>query len=55
MPWVGDDAADPPCAPADAWNIERTNGWHNNFNRLQRCYERREAVAAAFFDLPRRA
>ena len=25
--------------------------WHNAFNRLQRCYERRETVVNAFFDL----
>jgi hypothetical protein len=24
---------------------------HNSFNRLQRCYERREDVIGAFFDL----
>ena len=29
----------------------RTNGWHNSFNRLQRCYERNEDVIDAFFDL----
>ena len=29
----------------------RTNAWHNNFNKLQRCYERREEVIDAFFDL----
>jgi hypothetical protein len=33
------------------WHVERTNAWHNTFNRLQRCYERREAVVDAFFDL----
>ncbi len=31
--------------------MERTNAWHNNFNRLQRCYERNEDVIDAFFDL----
>lgn len=31
--------------------MERTNAWHNAFNRLQRCYERRETVIDAFFDL----
>jgi hypothetical protein len=31
--------------------VERTNAWHNAFNRLQRCYERRENVIDAFFDL----
>jgi hypothetical protein len=25
--------------------------WHNAFNRLQRCHERREIVIGAFFDL----
>jgi transposase len=33
------------------WHIERTNAWHNGFNRLQRCYERRRVVVEAFFDL----
>jgi transposase len=33
------------------WHVERTNAWHNAFNRLQRCYERREKVIDAFFDL----
>jgi transposase len=33
------------------WHIERTNAWHNSFNRLQRCYERRQVVVEAFFDL----
>jgi len=33
------------------WPVERTNSWHNNFNRLQRCYERNEQVIDAFFDL----
>jgi transposase len=33
------------------WHVERTNAWHNGFNRLQRCYERRERVIDAFFDL----
>jgi hypothetical protein len=31
--------------------VERTNAWHNGFNRLQRCYERRAIVIDAFFDL----
>ena len=31
--------------------MERTNSWHNAFGRLQRCYERREEVIDAFFDL----
>jgi transposase len=33
------------------WHVERTNSWHNAFNRLQRCYERRETVIHALFDL----
>jgi transposase len=33
------------------WHVERTNAWHNNFNKLQRCYERDETVIDAFFDL----
>lgn len=32
-------------------HVERTNSWHNAFNRLQRCYKRREHVIDAFFDL----
>jgi hypothetical protein len=35
-----------PCAIAGS-----ANAWHNAFNRLQRCYERRENVIDAFFDL----
>jgi len=31
--------------------LERTNAWHNAFDRLQRCYERRATVIDAFFDL----
>jgi transposase len=33
------------------WHVERTNAWHNGFNRLQRCYERNEDVINAYFDL----
>jgi hypothetical protein len=33
------------------WHVERTNAWHNAFNCLQRCYERRERVIDASFDL----
>jgi transposase len=40
-----------PIQAGHRWHVERTNAWHNNFNRLQRCYERREAVVDAFFDL----
>jgi transposase len=41
-------------APVQAgrrWHVERTNAWHNGFNRLQRCYECNEDVIDAFFDL----
>jgi hypothetical protein len=27
------------------------SAWHNSFNKLQRCYERKEKVINAFFDL----
>lgn len=40
-----------PIQATQRWHVERTNAWHNSFNRLQRCYERREAVIDAFFDL----
>jgi IS5 family transposase len=40
-----------PIQAGQRWHVERTNSWHNNFNRLQRCYEREEAVIDAFFDL----
>jgi transposase len=40
-----------PIQAGQRWHVERTNAWHNAFNRLQRCYERREAVVEAFFDL----
>ena len=33
------------------WHVERTNAWHNGFNRLQRCHERKENVINAYFDL----
>ena len=33
------------------WYVERTNAWHNAFNRFQRCHERREVVIDAWFDL----
>ena len=51
---TGDIARKGDKAPIQAgqrWHVERTNAWHNNFNRLQRCYERREEVIDAFFDL----
>lgn len=40
-----------PIQASQRWHVERTNAWHNNFNRLQRCYERREVVVDTFFDL----
>ena len=40
-----------PIQAGQRWHIERTNSWHNGFNRLQRCYERKEDVIDAFFDL----
>jgi hypothetical protein len=40
-----------PIQAGQRWHVERTNAWHNGFNRLQRCYERREDVIDAFFDL----
>ena len=40
-----------PIQASGRWHVERTNAWHNAFNRLQRCYERREHVIDAFFDL----
>lgn len=41
-------------APVQAtgrWQVERTHAWHNAFARLGRCYERRERVINAYFDL----
>ena len=40
-----------PIQAGQHWPVERTNAWHNAFNRLQRCYERRGEVIDAFFDL----
>ncbi|WP_182546148.1 IS5 family transposase [Halosaccharopolyspora lacisalsi] len=40
-----------PIQASQRWHVERTNAWHNAFNRLQRCYERRKTVVDAFFDL----
>jgi len=39
-----------PSRPGGAGPVERTNAWHNVFNRLQRFYEQREGVIDAFFD-----
>jgi transposase len=44
----GDQA---PIQAGQRWHVERTNSWHNAFNRLQRCYERNEDVIGAYFDL----
>ena len=40
-----------PIQAGQRWPVERATAWHNAFNRLQRCYERRETVIDAFFDL----
>jgi transposase len=40
-----------PVQAGQRWHVERTNAWHNGFNRLQRCHERSETVIDAFFDL----
>lgn len=40
-----------PIQAGQRWHVERTNAWHNNYNRLQRCYERNERVIDAYFDL----
>lgn len=40
---------------SDRWHVERTNAWHNAFNRLQRCYERREHVATPTSTSPTRS
>jgi transposase len=40
-----------PIQAGQRWPVERTNAWHNSFARLQRCYERKEEVIDAFFDL----
>jgi hypothetical protein len=36
-----------PSQPSRRWHGQRTNSWHNGFNRLQRCYERSEIVIDA--------
>ena len=43
-----------PIQASQRWHVERTNAWHNAFNRLQRCYERRERVINAFLRPGRR-
>jgi transposase len=40
-----------PVQASQRWHIERTHAWQNAFGRLARCYERRERVIEAFFDL----
>ena len=40
--------ASPQLAPRRA---AHPSAWHNAFNRLQRCYERRAKVIDAYFDL----
>jgi transposase len=40
-----------PIQAGQRWHVERTNAWHNSFGRLQRCYERKEKVIDAYFDL----
>jgi transposase len=40
-----------PIQAGQRWHVERTNAWHNSFNRLQRCCERDQDVIDAFFDL----
>jgi hypothetical protein len=40
-----------PIQAGQRWHVERTNAWHNSFDRLQCRYERNEDVIDAFFDL----
>src|SRR6201982_1525064 len=40
-----------PIQAGQRWHVERTNAWHNNFNRLQRCFVVDEDVIDAFFAL----
>ena len=49
--WIEDKGDKAPIQAGQRWPVERTNAWHNGFNRLQRCYERKEEVIDAFFDL----
>lgn len=51
---VGEIARKDEKAPIQAtqrWHVERTNAWHNAFNQLQHCYERRKSTIHAFLDL----
>ena len=40
-----------PVQAGQRWVVERTHAWVNAFNRLQRCYERRQRVVDAFISL----
>ena len=40
-----------PIQAGQRWPVERANAWHSAFNSLQCCYERRENVIDAYFDL----
>lgn len=40
-----------PIQAGQRWVVERTHAWVNAFNRLQRCYERRQPVVDAFISL----
>lgn len=40
-----------PIQAGQRWVVERTHAWVNAFNRLQRCYERRQRVVDAFISL----
>jgi hypothetical protein len=40
-----------PIQAGQRWPVQHTYARHNAFSRLQRCYERREEVIDAFFDL----
>jgi transposase len=48
---IAHKGAKAPIQAGQRWHVERTNAWHNAFTRLQRCYERRENVIDAYFDL----
>jgi hypothetical protein len=41
---IADKGEKAPIQASGRWHVERTNAWHNGFNRFQRCYERRERV-----------
>ena len=48
---IAHKGAKAPIRAGQRWHVERTNAWHNAFNRLQRCYERHRIVIDAYFDL----